>query len=70
MAEEPDGRVHSFQPGVGEAEGDGVRDLVAVGVEGDGDADERVEFAEARGEDPFVEQSHRFSVIVGPVDGA
>ena len=41
-----------------------------MGVEGDCRADERVEFAEARGEDPFVEESHRFGVSAGLVHGA
>ena len=61
---------HSFGSGVGEADGDRVGDLPAVGVEGQGGAHKRPEFAHARGEDPFVEQSQRLLVVAGEVHGA
>ena len=68
MADEPHSGVHAFEAGVGDPEGDGVGDRRSVGVEGDRDPHERVQFAHARGKDPFVEEPHCLVVIAGEVD--
>jgi len=64
VADEPYGRIHAFEAGVGESEPDGVGDLVAVDVEGKGGTDERVQLARQRGEDPVVEKRGCLVVVV------